>query len=125
MKEIVAMIRINMINQTRQALVEAGFSAFTVRKVLGRGKGEVDFRVLSAAAEGLPDALPHLNNDGPMLVAKRQLNIVVEDNQVEKVVETLIKINKTGNRGDGKIFIVPIDDAVRVRTREEGSAALA
>ncbi|KOR33596.1 nitrogen fixation protein [Achromatium sp. WMS3] len=125
MKEIIAIVRINMINQTRQALVDIGFPAFTVHKVLGRGKGEVDFRVLDAAAEGLPDAMPHLNSDGPPLVAKRMLNIIVEDEQVEKIVSTLIKLNKTGNHGDGRIFINSIADAIRIRTREEGAAALA
>jgi nitrogen regulatory protein PII 2 len=125
MKEIIAVIRLNMINQTRQALVDMGFPAFTVRKVLGRGKGEVDFRVLNAAAEGLPDAMAHLQGDGPPLVAKRVLNIVVPDEQVSKVVETIIATNKTGNRGDGRIFVVPIADAIRIRTREEGVAALA
>jgi nitrogen regulatory protein PII 2 len=125
MKEITAIIRLNMINQTRQALVNMGFPAFTVRKVLGRGKGEVDFQIFNAAAEGLPDAMAHLKGDGPPLVAKRMLNIIVADEDVSKVVETIIAVNKTGNRGDGRIFVTPMIDAIRIRTREEGAAALA
>ena len=52
MKQITAIIRMNMMNVTKQALIEAGFPAFTVRKVLGRGKGNVDYRVISGAEAG-------------------------------------------------------------------------
>lgn len=125
MKQIIAIIRINMINKTRQALVNEGFSAFTVRKVLGRGKGDVDFRVLHGAAAGSTDAIARLKDDGPMLVPKRMLNIVATDESVPKLVETIIRINKTDNKGDGKIFVLPIADAIRIRTGETGAAALA
>jgi len=124
MKEIIAIIRTNMMNRTRESLINMGFAAFTVRKVLGRGKGEVDFRALYAASEGIPDAIPHLKGDGPRLVSKRMLNLVVEEAKVEKAIEAIISANKTGNPGDGKIFILPIMGAVRVRTGEEGAAAL-
>jgi nitrogen regulatory protein PII 2 len=125
MKEIVAIIRTNMMNRTRQTLIDKGFAAFTVRKVVGRGKGEVDFKALNAVSEGIPDALPHLSSDGPRLVAKRMINLIVEDGQVPKAVEAIITANKTGHPGDGRIFIRSIIDSVRIRTGESGDAALA
>ncbi len=125
MKRIVAIIRINQMNQTRQALVAAGLSSFTVRKVLGRGKGQVDYRVLSGAGEGQTEAIAHLKDDGPMLVPKRMMTLVANDEEAPKIIETLIAVNQTGRAGDGKIFVQTISDAVRIRTGERGSDALA
>jgi nitrogen regulatory protein PII 2 len=114
-----------MVNATKQALIEAGIPAFTVRKVLGRGKGSVDFRVLHGAEEGRSEAVARLKDDGPMLVPKRMMSIVAPDETVPKVVETIIGANKTGRAGDGKIFILPITEVVRIRTGERDAAALA
>jgi nitrogen regulatory protein PII 2 len=125
MKQVTAIIRMNMMNATRQALVEAGFPAFTVRKVLGRGKGNVDYRVIRGAEAGAPEAVARLKDDGPMLIPKRMMHLVVPDELVPKLIETIIRTNRTGNRGDGKIFVMPIEDAVRVRTGERAAAALA
>lgn len=124
MKRVIAIIRIAQMNRTRQALVDAGFSSFTVRKVLGRGKGQVDFRVLHGAEEGHSEAIARLKDDGPMLVPKRMMTIVVNDEDAPKVVQTVIDANQTGQPGDGKIFIQSIEDAVRIRTGERGSDAL-
>jgi nitrogen regulatory protein PII 2 len=125
MKQVIAIIRMNMMNATKQALIEAGFPAFTVHRVLGRGKGNVDFRVIHGAEAGAPEAIARLKDDGPMLIPKRLMNLVVPDELVPKLIETVIKINRTGNRGDGKIIVLPIEEAVRVRTTERGAAALA
>jgi nitrogen regulatory protein PII 2 len=125
MKQVIAIIRMNMMNATKQALIEAGFPAFTVHRVLGRGKGNVDFRVIHGAEAGAPEAIARLKDDGPMLIPKRLMNLVVPDELVPKLIETVIKINRTGNRGDGKIIVLPIKEAVRVRTNERGAAALA
>jgi nitrogen regulatory protein PII 2 len=124
MKRIMAIIRMQMMNQTRQALIEQGFSGFTVRKVLGRGKGQVDFRVLSAAVEGQPEAIPHLQDDGPMLIPKRLISIVVPTEKADIVVQTIIKTNRTGRPGDGKIFVQPVLEALRIRTGERNESAL-
>ncbi len=123
MKEITAIIRMQQINPTKTACVEAGISSFTVRKVLGRGQGNVDFRVLQAAQAGKEEAIAQLGQ-GPLLIPKRMLSFVVEDNQVETLVKTLIAVNKTGNHGDGKIFVEDVSDAVRIRTGERSIAAL-
>lgn len=125
MKQVTAIIRMNRMNANKQALIEAGFPAFTVRKVLGRGKDNVDSHVIGGAEAGAPEAIARLKDDGPMLIPHRMMHLVVPDEAVPKLVETLIRVNQTGNRGDGKIFVLPIEDAVRVRTSERGAAALA
>lgn len=124
MKQVTAIIRMNMMNATKQALIEAGFPAFTVRKVLGRGQGNVDYRVISGAEAGAPEAIARLRDDGPMLIPKRLLNLVVPDEAAPKLIETIIRVNRTGNRGDGKIVVVAIEDAVRIRTGERNTAAV-
>jgi nitrogen regulatory protein PII 2 len=124
LKEVVAIIRMNMMNQTKQALANAGISSFTATgRVMGRGKGQVDFQILQGAGEGYTEAISQLGK-GPRLIPKRLLYIVVPDKLVKLVVETIIGINQTGKPGDGKIFIVPVLDAVRVRTAESGDAVL-
>ena len=123
MKEVTAIIRMQKINATKQACVAAGLSSFTARKVQGRGRGDVDFRVLQAAQAGKEEAIAQLG-EGPLLTPERVLTFVVSDEQVETLVNTIISVNKTGNHGDGKIFVKNITDAVRVRTGERGLAAL-
>ncbi|MBN1759009.1 MAG: P-II family nitrogen regulator [Chitinispirillaceae bacterium] len=118
MKEIMAMIRINKINETKQALNAAGITSFTATgRVLGRGKGMVDYRVLDGAKEGRPEAITLLGS-GPRLVPKRLITVVVSDDWVDRTVKAIIDVNRTGNSGDGKIFVLPIIEATRVRTRE-------
>jgi len=117
-KEVMAMIRINRINATKRALNEVGITSFTATgKVLGRGKGLVDFRILEGAKEGRQEAISLLG-DGPRLVPKRLITVIVSDNFVERTVKAIIKANHTGNAGDGKIFVLPILEATRVRTGE-------
>ena len=125
MKQVIAIIRMNMMNVTKQALVEAGFPAFSVRKVIGRGKGNVDLRVIQGAEADEPEAIARLKDDGPMLMPRRMMTIAVPDEAVPKVIEAVIRVNRTGNRDDGKIFVVPIEDAIRIRTGESGAAAVA
>lgn len=123
MKEIMAVIRQNKINQTKQALVQAGFSAFTARKVFGRGKGLVDPNALEGAAQGCIDAIAQLGQH-PRFYPKRLLTIVVPDNKVPKVVQTIIETNQTGKPGDGKIFVMPVLEAYRIRTGEVNEDAI-
>lgn len=124
MKDVMAIIRQNMVNKTKRALAEANISSFTATgNVLGRGKGLVDTKVLSAAQDGTPEAIDQLSK-GPRLYPKRLLTIVVPDDKVKLVVDTIIKANQTGNPGDGKIFVLPILEALRLRTGEDGDAVL-
>jgi nitrogen regulatory protein PII 2 len=124
MKEIISVIRINKVNDTKKALVEAGIPAFTATgRVMGRGKGQVHFDILNGAAQGHPEAIAQLGSS-PRLVAKRILTVVVPDELCKTAIDIIIKTNQTGNPGDGKIFVTPILDTIRVRTGEEGDKAL-
>ncbi|TSA13529.1 MAG: P-II family nitrogen regulator [Deltaproteobacteria bacterium] len=126
MKEVMAIIRINKINPTKQALVDAGFPAFTAIKGLGRGRRPVNFEILQAMNENPSDSVEVLStlSQGGRLIPKRIISLIVPDETVPDVIQTIIKVNKTGNPGDGKIFVMPIDDVVRVRTGETGAKAI-
>jgi len=118
MKEVMAIIRMNKINDTKRALNDAGITSFTATgRVLGRGRGLVDYRILHGAEEGYQEAISQLG-DGPRMVPKRLITIVVSDDWVERTVEAVIKTNQTGTSGDGKIFVLPILEVTRVRTGE-------
>ncbi|MDL1963427.1 MAG: P-II family nitrogen regulator [Deltaproteobacteria bacterium] len=123
MKEVMAVIRMNMINKTKIALADAGISSITARDCLGRGKGLVDLRLLKGAEKGYEEAISQLGQS-QRLIPKRVLFIVVPDKMVKKTVKTIIKVNQTGKSGDGKIFVVPVLDSVRVRTGENGNITL-
>ena len=123
MKEIMAVIRMNKMNQTKKALADAGIPAFVAREGYGRGKGLVNQEVLEGAAAGNEEAIALLGTKG-RLYPKRILSIIVPDAQVKEVVDVIISVNKTGQAGDGKIFVLPVADSVRVRTGEDGDAAI-
>lgn len=123
MKEVIAMIRANKINETKIALAEAGISSMNAKECLGRGKGIVDFSVLKGAEKGYEEAIAQLGQS-QRLIPKRKLSIVVPDKMVNTVVSTLIEVNQTGKSGDGKIFVCPVSEAIRIRTGEDGDAVL-
>jgi nitrogen regulatory protein PII 2 len=123
MKEITAIIRMNKMNETKRALSEAGISSVTARDALGRGKGIVDMQLLKGAELGYEEAISQLGQSG-RLIPKRILLVVVPDKLVEKTVKTIIRVNRTGKSGDGKIYVVPCQDAIRVRTGECGDDVL-
>ena len=123
MKEVMAVIRMNMISKTKIALANAGISSITARECLGRGKGLVDLSLLKGAEKGYEEAISQLGQS-QRLIPKRVLFIVVPDKMVKKTVKTIIKVNQTGKSGDGKIFVVPVLDSVRVRTGENGNITL-
>lgn len=126
MKEVMAFIRLNKVNQTKEALATAGYPAFTCRKVLGRGKKKVDFAMVESAIEdGIIPATPlgeHLT-EGARLIPKRVFTLIVQDSEVEKVVDIIIQANSTGSPGDGKIFIIPIMESYQVRSGEAATDA--
>lgn len=123
MKEIFAIVRMNKMNQTKRALTEVGISSITARDALGRGKGLVDVQLLEGAEKGYEEAISQLGQTQRM-IPKRALLIVVPDELVDRTVKTLIKVNQTGKSGDGKIFVMPCLNAIRVRTGESGDAVL-
>ena len=123
MKEIMAIVRINMMNKTKQALADAGISSVTARDALGRGKGLVDLTLLEGAEKGYEEAVAQLGQS-QRLIPKRIFFVVVPDRLVSKTVKTIMTVNHTGKSGDGKVFVMPISDSVRVRTGEAGDQVL-
>lgn len=123
MKEVMAVIRMNKINATKKALVEAGISSMHARDCLGRGKGLVDIQLLKGAEQGYEEAISQLGNT-QRLIPKRMISIIVPDDLTDQTVSVIIDINQTGKPGDGKIFVMPVADAIRVRTGETGNDAL-
>lgn len=112
MKKIEAIIREEKLQEIRVALEEAGLIGITVSDVKGRGaQGGIalQWRVGDYRIELLP---------------KKMIMLVVPDEAAQKAVDIILKINKTGESGDGKIFISTIDEVIRVRTGETGAKAL-
>ncbi len=138
MKEITAIIRRDKLPETKQVLEELGYPSLTIQSVEGRGKqkgamcAEMDSEMpdsFCTAVKLTPTpssyAIEHTLPKVALYVPKRMLTIVVPDDVVTKVVKSIIKANQTGKRGDGKIFISPIEGAVRVRTGEKDGEAIA
>ena len=127
MKEVIAIIRMNMINKTKNALALAGYPAFNCTKVTGRGKKKVDYELIELLLDGHQIDLhkkAEVISEQHRLLPKRFISIIVEDDDVEKIVDTFIEVNQTGNMGDGKIFVMPVDEVIRVRTGKRGSDAI-
>lgn len=114
MKEIIVLLRPNKAKATKQKLAEAGFLAYTESRVFGRGKQRGVKYALdeSASSIGIP------------FLPKKMLQLVVSSESVDRVVQVLMETNRTGEMGDGKIFVCPIGDSVRIRTDERGKEAL-
>jgi nitrogen regulatory protein PII 2 len=123
MKEVMAVIRMNKINQTKKALIDAGISAMHARDCMGRGKGLVDIQLLKGAEQGYEEAISQLGNS-QRLIPKRMISVVVPDHLTDKTVSVILEANRTGKSGDGKIFVLPVLDTVRVRTGESGDDAI-
>ena len=123
MKEVMAIIRMNRINQTKKALAEAGIPSVHARECLGRGKGLVDLDILKGAEAGHEEAISLLGNS-QRLIPKRVVSIVLPDKLVQRAVSSIMEINRTGKAGDGKIFVLPVLESIRIRTGETGDETL-
>jgi len=112
MKKIEAVIKPFKLDEVKESLSSIGVQGITVSEVkgFGRQKGHTE---LYRGAEYVVDFLP-----------KVKLEIIVKDELVTAVVEAISKAAKTGRIGDGKIFVVPVEDVVRMRTGERGSGVL-
>lgn len=127
MKEIIGIIRSNKVNITKESLAEAGFPSFTCKKVLGRGKKSVNMALIEDLVldENIP-ASPVAENISEIgrLIPKRLFTLVVKDEDVKKITDIIIKFNSTGNPGDGKIFVLPVNEVYRVRDNESGEIVI-
>jgi nitrogen regulatory protein P-II 1 len=111
-KKVEAIIKPFKLDEVKQALSEVGIAGLTATEVkgFGRQKGHTE---LYRGAEYVVDFLP-----------KVKVEVVVSDSLVGKVVEVIERAAKTGRIGDGKIFVVPIEEVIRIRTGERGEEAL-
>ncbi|MCD6319665.1 MAG: P-II family nitrogen regulator [Candidatus Desulfofervidaceae bacterium] len=112
MKKIEAIIKPFKLDEVKEALTEVGIQGMTVTEVrgFGRQKGHTE---IYRGAEYVVDFLP-----------KVKIEIIVPDDIALKAVETIQQAARTGKIGDGKIFVLPVDDAIRIRTGEQGEEAL-
>ena len=126
MKEVVAIIRMNKVNQTKKALADTGICGLHAIKVQGRGRSPVDFTLLAqlGANEEIGSTIQDSIARGGRLIPKRLLTVMAHDDQVPGIIGTILQVNQEGNRGDGKIFVLPELDALRIRTGESGEAAI-
>lgn len=118
MKKIVAIVRMDKLGETKNALLEAGIPGFSCRRVVGRGKKVIHRALYSTIEENgeLPvSAVGEYITEGTRLIPKRMFSIVIPDSEVEKTVNAIMDVNTTGNPGDGKIFVMPVLEAYRVR----------
>ena len=112
MKQVTAIIKPFKLDEVREALAEVGVNGLTVTEVkgFGRQKGHTE---LYRGAEYVVDFLP-----------KIRVEMVIPDSMVDDVIEAIVKAARPGKSGDGKIFVMPVEQAIRIRTSESGDAAL-
>ncbi len=112
MKKIEAIIRPHKLDEVHTALQDAGFAGLTVSEVKGYGRQKGHKEIYRGSEYNIE------------FVPKIKLELICSDKDSEKALEIIISKSKTGEVGDGKIFITHIDDAIRIRTEEAGEAAL-
>jgi nitrogen regulatory protein PII len=112
MKKIEAIIKPFKLEEVKEALAEIGIVGMTVTEVkgFGRQKGHTE---IYRGSEYTVDFLP-----------KVKLEVVLTDDLVEKAIDVIVKAAKTGKIGDGKVFVVPVEQAIRIRTEEAGEKAV-
>lgn len=112
MKKVEAIIKPFKLDEVKEALQEIGLQGITITEVkgFGRQKGHTE---LYRGAEYVVDFLP-----------KVKIEIIVEDSAVDNTVDTIAHAARTGRIGDGKIFVTPVEEVIRIRTGERGSDAI-
>lgn len=112
MKKIEAIFREEKLNDVKEALYKVGIVGMNICEVRGHGR-QGGIELVGRSGSYRIDMLPRI-----------QLNIVLSDHNVDKAVETIVQATRTGNPGDGVIFVLPVDDVIRIRTGERGAEAL-
>lgn len=137
MKEITVIIRRDKLPETKTALEGLGYPSLTIQSVDGRGKqkgamcDEMDAEMpesfcTTVKLKPTPSsyAIEHTLPKVALYVPKRLLTVIVPDEAVDNIVGALIKVNRTGKRGDGRIFVSPVESAIRIRTDEKDEEAV-
>jgi nitrogen regulatory protein PII len=112
MKKVTAIVRPSLIDAVRETLVSRGFSGMTVTEARGFGR-QRGHKEIYRGAEYEVSFLP-----------KIKIDVVVDDGDVETAINAIVSVTKTGKVGDGKIFVSPIEQVIRIRTGEHGKDAL-
>ena len=112
MKKIEAIIKPFKLDDVREALTELGITGMTVSEVKGFGRQRGHTEVYRGA-EYAVDFLP-----------KVKIEVVLPDDQIERIVEAIIEAARSGKIGDGKIFVLPVEEVIRIRTGETGETAI-
>ncbi len=112
MKKIEAIIKPFKLDEVKEALTELGVQGMTVTEVKGFGR-QKGHKEVYRGAEYVVEFVP-----------KVKIEVVVPDALVQRAVDTIVRLAKTGTIGDGKIFVTPIGEAIRIRTGETGEGAL-
>lgn len=113
MKKVEAIIRPEKMNDVKAALDGIGFPGMTFTQVIGRGTQRGKAEPTTGGPAVSVDLLP-----------KVKVEVLVPDEAVEQAIEAITTAARTGNIGDGKIFVIPVDEAIRVRTGERGNPAI-
>ncbi len=114
MKMITAVIRESRLDRVREALIEADITRITVSRVSGHGRSQETVE-LYRGRKFIPNLIP-----------KVRIDIAINDEFVKEACDAIIKATRVGEgeKGDGKIFVLPIDEVIRIRTEEKGGAAI-
>lgn len=112
MKKIEAIIKPHKLEEVKEALNEIGIKGMTATEVKGYGR-QKGHKEIYRGAEYQVDFMP-----------KIKIEIIVEKEQVDHAVEVIVKAARTGKIGDGKIFIMPVEEVIRIRTGEQGTEAI-
>lgn len=112
LKKIEAIIREDKINDVREALAKVGIVGMNIFEIRGHGR-QGGIKLLGRAGSYQVDMLPKL-----------QINIILSDRNLEETIQTILESASTGEPGDGLIFVYPVDEVVRIRTRERGQDAV-
>lgn len=113
MQKIEAIIRPEKLNDVKTSLEEAGFLGLNIVQVTGRGVQKGIVHQGRSGESYVIDMLP-----------KTKVEVVVKDSEVDRAIEAISAAARTGNIGDGKIFVIPVSDAIRVRTGERGESVV-
>lgn len=112
LKKIEAIIRQDKVNDVKEALVKIGIMGFNMFEIRGHGR-QGGIQLLGQAGAFKVDMLP-----------KVQINIVLSDRNLDETIEAILDTAYTGDAGDGLLFVYPVDEVIRIRTRERGQDAM-